>query len=399
MGIIHFERKRRVRVAAAAIQSILVLILSYFLWNSKFSFDDDGLLQQLFILCENKIKTNHPDSSNVLFFDVGYDKVLMDVYDEDGFSQGSTSITDRNKLYQLLSVLSSTDTYDYILLDINFDTSFSSDIDTLLFPLIASMRDIVVPSNTRENDIPSILEEKSGIAEYNASLMDLDFHRYKYLIDGKESIALKIWKDKTGGNYLKRWFGYTMDKRLCVNYPRIYFPFVLSEYSSTGDKSPMKEKNYKNLGADFLEIMDAYPDLPYLFKDKFVIIGDIENDSHDTVVGPMPGSIILYNAFLSLMGKKNVVPVWVWIMLFSISFVVSLHVFGVIDTDIKIKSNYRIIVSLISEFFSYSILFTLLGLLVYVTTHIMLNVFLFSIIFTLENLFIKPITNHNTIKK
>jgi hypothetical protein len=40
-----------------------------------------------------------------------------------------------------------------------------------------------------------------------------------------------------------------------------------------------------------------------LFKGKTIIIGDFQDDNHQTVFGTVPGPMIVHNAYLTLKGR------------------------------------------------------------------------------------------------
>lgn len=368
------------------IQSVILVIACYFLWNGSKNFINNFRLQQDLILWEYRNRMTEPLDSDLYLINTGYDKVMLPAIDSFGFQLGERPITDREKLYKLLSLLANSNSYKYIILDINFDTSFVTPIDSALFSLIASMRDIVVPSNTSGTGIPRQLSQKSGIAEFKASRKDMDFHRYQYIVKGKESIALKIWKEQTQGEFSKKWYGYTMNGKLCLNYSRISFPSAFIQYADEGrEDGNYYVEQYNNLGEDILSKVGLLGDLSVFFDNKFVVIGDMIDDVHDTMVGPVPGPLIIYNAYLSLLDEHNVVPLWVWITIFVAFCISSFYTFEIICPLRSVKPFGKFMLS----FVGYSLVFSVLGLIIYSITHILLNVAVISVFFTLETTIFK----------
>jgi hypothetical protein len=52
-------------------------------------------------------------------------------------------------------------------------------------------------------------------------------------------------------------------------------------------------------------------------KNRIIVMGDFENDVHDTVFGSTPGTLILLNVFLTLLDKHELISFW-W-MLFLVA--------------------------------------------------------------------------------
>jgi hypothetical protein len=50
-------------------------------------------------------------------------------------------------------------------------------------------------------------------------------------------------------------------------------------------------------------------------KNRFVIMGDFNNDTHETIYGSTPGTLILLNVFLSLMDGQHIISIWWWLFL------------------------------------------------------------------------------------
>jgi hypothetical protein len=60
-------------------------------------------------------------------------------------------------------------------------------------------------------------------------------------------------------------------------------------------------------------------DFRKMFSGKLVMIGDFSTDIHETVMGPMPGVLILYNAYLTLADGDNVMK-FGWLLLMIAGF-------------------------------------------------------------------------------
>ena len=96
-----------------------------------------------------------------------------------------------------------------------------------------------------------------------------------------------------------------------------------SPYRSDGEKA------WLNLGVDILDYRDDI-DLGLVVRDKVVVIGAMEGDDiHSTYAGSVPGCVINYNVFKSLMKGQHNIPVGLIAIYFLIFFAMAyLILFG-----------------------------------------------------------------------
>jgi len=230
-----------------------------------------------------------------------------------------------------LKILKEDSGYKYIVLDIMFDPNEISSADSSLFSLIQSMNNVVI---IRDDNIPvpsTTLMDKSALADYFATITATNFVRYQFL-DKNESryIPLKVYEDLYGdvefeAHGFKFIPFYTSGGKLCYNSCFIAFD---SEHFSTYNKvsKDYSSIDYYNLGSDLLN----YPFMPQesarkerittLAKDKYVFVGNFNEDIHDTYMGPRPGSLILYRGLKTLEEQKHIVKIWqilYWFIIFA----------------------------------------------------------------------------------
>ena len=80
------------------------------------------------------------------------------------------------------------------------------------------------------------------------------------------------------------------------------------------------QKAYLNLGVDVLNYKDEV-DWPEFFANKIIVIGAFtDNDIHTTYAGDVPGCLINYNVFLSLMKGQHKIPLGLIIFYFIVFF-------------------------------------------------------------------------------
>lgn len=317
----------------STILSCVLIVLGYFVNNLPI-FTGENLDQYFLIQKTSEFLRLSPkyEHNDAFFINVSYDKELVNVNGAgpDGVL-GNTSITDRNKLYELLKILKEDSGYKYIVLDIMFDPNEISSADSSLFSLIQSMKNVVI---IRDDNIPvpsTTLMDKSALADYFATITATNFVRYQFL-DKNESryIPLKVYEDLYGdvefeAHGFKFIPFYTSGGKLCYNSCFIAFD---SEHFSTYNKvsKDYSSIDYYNLGSDllnypFMQQESARKErITTLAKDKYVFVGNFNEDIHDTYMGPRPGSLILYRALKTLEEQKHIVKIWqilYWFIIFA----------------------------------------------------------------------------------
>jgi hypothetical protein len=304
-------------LAISALVSLVLMIVCYVYMNMSYTYGyGDATINQMSFL-KDMFRPSEP-ADDVIAVNVSYDRDLIPFNDSQGIPAGAIDITDRAKLLELMTRLKKWDNYKYILCDIRFDDAqLATPYDSALFSCIASMRDIVVATENPEA-APEQIREKAAVARYKVRMAGDDFMKYNFISDGHEGIALKMWKDLTGGSYEEHWWGYTSNGQLCVNsiIPDIRFA-IYDIYSPDGDKLIYQ------LGTDITDYPEEY--VEELFTDKMVLIGDwLKDDLHMTVRSSQPGVSILYNAFLCIMNGEHILPWWVYVLLLLTFFVESM---------------------------------------------------------------------------
>lgn len=397
---------------SAGLSSVL-LVLSYVYWNLPYTYGyGDELIAKSSMVKDLTVRGDY-NGEDVVAVNVAYDKVLAPHIGKQKDTLGVKAITDRRKLLSFLTMLKERDSYDYIMCDVRFD-DYSTEYDDSLFSTIASMRDIVVASDDPAK-APEIIKDKAVKAAYNQRNIGDGFMKYEYLYrDGQPSIALRMWEDKTGGEIKKHWWGYSVNGKLCVKSIVPDFRYtIIDELSETSSPRPDNVNVYSS-GVYYMgtQVVDLYEEglvSGKFFDNKTVLIGDLnEYDIHTTIVGAQPGTIIIFNAYLALLNGDNVIPFWIYLLLFIVFWMESMFLFrNKIGIDLpnprifrrgraiyyrklskKSRNNLSILMNLALVFFSYSTPLALLALFVYATCGIFVNAIIFGSVFFILSLFI-----------
>lgn len=237
-----------------------------------------------------------------LFVDVAYDLSLVEKLGPDQFPLGNQAITNRASLASFLELLGRhTDTYQYILCDIRFEDP--SPNDATLARSIERLPRLIVPFHLDANDTRKdpLFDVHAGWADYTPNWGDFLKFKLRHP-NGHPSVPLLMFKalypDRTaeGPLYLN---SFIPDPRLR---PHHLGTTPLNELLTTS--------RFYNREEDFAETY---------FRDRIIVIGDFSGDVHPTVLGPMPGPLLLVNTFLGLEAGDNRMS-FGWLLLMWLGF-------------------------------------------------------------------------------
>ena len=221
-------RQERKLIMLSILTSTVIIIFTYVMGNLGYPLPGEtGALKQItdYKKFLGMQIDNVPDS--VLFINICYDKALVP-YEENDVPVGNIVITDREKLLQFLTKAKEANNYRYIFMDIFFEEGMQTEYDSALFHTITSMDRIVIPKHKDANMCDTILNQKASNADYATTWQALTFSRYQYINGDDESVALKIYQDRSGSD-IKRHMGglwYTDNGRLWTTMPEQRHPLV-----------------------------------------------------------------------------------------------------------------------------------------------------------------------------
>lgn len=385
--------KRKKLPLLVSLFSVFFLSLFSYILNNQALFTGEDLNKFAWMqMLKNKLGIeNQVSKDNVLFVNIAFDKQLIELRDEYGMPIGNTDITDRKKLLDFLQMLDSTKQYAYIFLDVFFEKDYNApEVDSLLFAKIRKMNNIVIANHSNTELAEDQLLEKSAISDFFSTLLTTNFVRYVYSMgDNKPSMPLFAFSELTQKTINKHWFIYTCNGRLCYN--SLFVEFPIEEFNEFNSEN---HKTFYNLGSDLLDNYSER-DIGILTKDKYVVIGDMINELHDTYSGKKPGSVITYYSFNALMKEKHLVNYWLLLLMAIVYFVISFSQFNqqsVIERMPYIaKSNFlRFIMSLVG----YSILLGAIVILLNLCFDISTSIILPSVYFAIQ----KNIINYKRSK-
>lgn len=321
--IIGVEQKK-VALLVSLCNVIVLLLLTYFVNNQPLFTGEDLDHHAWMEWVKSKIglseEVNHDD---VLFVNVAYDKQLTELTDKFGMPIGNIDITDHSKLLELLKVLHSTEKYKYIFLDVRFEKGYEApEVDSALFAEIRGMKNIVIANHSDMEIADSGLFEKAAISDYMATITATNFVRYQYSYSGEPTMPLYAYRELTEKTINNHILWYTCNDRLCYN--SLFIEFPIEDFEEFDNQN---NKRYYNLGSDLLDNYSE-EDIATLTDGKYIVVGDMVEDIHDTYSGMKPGSVIMFYAFQALMKDKHFVSLGLWILMAIVFFLISLSQFS-----------------------------------------------------------------------
>lgn len=382
------------RLLISAVVALLLVVADYGVQNISFPlFDDVSLLAWIDqVVGSNK---DYFDEEDVTYVNVGKDKALVPMVDEWGDTIGNDVITDRETLLRFLDLATKSD-YRYIFMDVRFEEGFATSVDSALFGQIEQMPNVIVATHREVNGYAiadSALLPKAANADYRSTIFS-GFSRYEFLQGGRRSVALRMLYDIDSHDISKHWYGYVCDDgSLCYNLKCIPLPNNL--FSSNAvllrDNTIGEEMRYPYLGSMILNSQRYSEDevIQNLLNDKIVIVGDYDNDLHETYVGELPGPVISFAAYKFLRAGLHKVSVLYVIFLFVFFFLISL-------TILSIRHVANIFTK--GTFWNFILSFLGIGALFFVVKIILYKFFLLSMIMVVPTVIFHLMGNISNVR-
>ena len=364
------------------LHTVFLLILTVLLQYTSFMrIDEVDFLKTGAIIKHDVLKIDRkPFFKNVVFVDVSKDPAIAE--DDEYGSPDSTLkgaqhvITDRFKLAKFFTALNAhPGQYKFVLCDILFDKPGPG--DSLLRPQIEKLKNIITSAVWEDGKLlRPIYKVRSGVVNYTA-LNKVIFTKIPiYYNDTLSSLPAQMMERTSTDRFTRKGHFTFLDGKPTFN------TIIPEFYYRTRDMiSPMAGKNFNTF---YLGELLADPDFFNVLKDKFIVIGDFANDVHITYLGKMPGTLILWNSYLTFFENHATISVKWLSMLFLFYFLVSYWVIihpeqnlKGIHEKIRVPFMSKFIISYISfvgvlvviNIFSYFYFGTFISLL-YISTYL-----------------------------
>jgi hypothetical protein len=314
--------------------ALLMLAFSLYWLNLPYTFGDEAFLIKWSSLLKKSLLQidPKPNPEEVLFVDVSGNKTVIDGVNEFGDKSpyNRIVITDREQLSQFFSLLNRyRHEVRFVLCDVLF--AESSPADSLLQVKVDSLGDKLLGVSHLDKSgkhTRPVIRMPYAVSTYNAT-QGL-FLKYPLMLsDSLKTLPLVMYEKLNGARfeYQKGWLFYQINGRRSLHAPIIDFKLRQSDFKVG---QTMGEANFAvwPMGTilESQEFMDE-ESMRAFFKGKMVVIGDFINDVHRTPFEKLPGLVLLYNAYLTLVSGENALSGWWLAFLFAGYLLLSYRIF------------------------------------------------------------------------
>ena len=378
-----FADKRFRLIAGSIIHAVVLVIATLWLLQQNYTYGDErfvirwsSIIKKMVFKIDDK-----PPRNDLLFINTSYDNMLIDRLDDDGIQIGNQVITDREKLARLFEIMrNSNSNHKYVICDIFFKDP--SPYDSALNENLINLNNIIIPYHLgTDNEIDEpIFNINKGFSDYN--IIEGSFLKYSLMqMDSLPSLPLKMYMDLYNASFSSKGIISRMNGKPAFN--TIIIDFKVRYYDINENLS-QESYPYVNLG-EFISLPDSV--ISNTIKDRIVMIGDLqERDIHQTLVGNMPGVIILLNIFLTLKESENLIKPLFLFILFITYFLISLDVFSeknILERKyIKKLSRHRV-GKFFARLFKYIVYLIISSVIIYVLYNVHINILIMAIYFKL----------------
>lgn len=396
------DRHTLILTGSAAAVAVVLLCLSYLFNSLPYSFGGDVSAQvwtERIGFIFNGRRNHLPDS--IALVNVAYDKTLVD-YDGRLYNtipgdnrrapSGRIALTDRRKLLDFLKAAKDGG-YKYIMLDVRFDDDIVSDsVSLALFDLIGSMDRIAFAVHEGSDPVADAPLDKAAFGDYNITAFESNAVKYPIIHGDRPSMAAAMYSALNGGR-ISTFGPLTFDgSALCMRSLFLDYPVRVFDRAVETDGLMPADYYYLNLGVDLLADPDSVDRIREYVADRIVVIGDFDNDVHDTSIGQLAGSLINLNAYISLSQGRHKISWLYTALLFVIYFVIALSLIkhqSPIDMIPALRRRKSTALRFLFSLVGFSVVLSLLSLLIYLTAGIIYSIVMPSLYFSLISLWIE----------
>ncbi|SDL74915.1 hypothetical protein SAMN05421813_10220 [Daejeonella rubra] len=352
------------RLIISAFHGFLLLLLTWAWLGSYMTYGDEFLLvkwsstvKRVFLNIDED-----PPANRFLFIDLAYDKAIIPR--EDG--PGNEVITDRAQLSRFFEISGrQQNVARYIFCDVFLQGR--SEWDDSLELSVAKNANLIFPIHKDENGLllKPELNVPYGIADYQSNRGNT-FLKFKLFQDSSyHTVPVEMYKKLNDKSFESGLF-FNYDKGLPI-LNSVIIDYPIRNYEL------MDEQEYALISLSELLMLPEEVIINEYLKNRIVLMGDFKNDSHQTIFGPMAGTLILLNTFLTLEGGQHRLPL-TWFLFLIIAYTnLSYFVFFAQKNHQNISGKQNEIVQ------RYPFLLSLIGYLVILSSFSIFSYLIFGV--------------------
>ncbi|TCZ74067.1 CHASE2 domain-containing protein [Flaviaesturariibacter aridisoli] len=348
-----FNPKRLpLKIVVCVTHAILLVVITIMLqYVGKTRFDEIAFFKAFAITKHNIFRIdNKPVKDSICCLDVSKDQVMVD---DTGMNYGRVPITNRQMLAKFFTILNQhKGKYKTVLCDIAF-TIPSPDDTSLKAPFEQAGNVFTFLSIHNGKPDKPLFSGRYGAADYTVN--GGDFVKYPlFYNDTLRSLPL-VMMDTADDKFYH-------DHLLTYEKNQIAFNTFIPEFYYRNQDLHTINKGDKYANLFYMgEVIDRPDFFENCVKDKYVLVGDFDNDKHPTYLGEISGTLILFDAYLTLR-THNLAISYIWLaLLFLIYTIISYFLFYAPEKGV-VKIAEKVKISFIKEFLTKYISY--LGLLI-----------------------------------
>jgi hypothetical protein len=359
-----------VKLSICAAHALWLLIFTWHWLNLPVTYPDEEHLIR-WSAAVKKILLNindRPPKEDYIFISLTHEKELIP-YSE---GMGEEVITSRERLAKLFHILNQyPGQYKFVVCDVFFQGD--SPHDSLLSSEISKIDNILSPCHVEDGVLrrPSI-PVPNALADYQ----DVNgmFLKYKFVEDSIKTLPVAMF-EKLHHARVEQKHGLTfINGKLCLS--SMIIDFSIREADLDTSYYPVVPLSELLLLSDDSLIFHDF------LKDKYIIAGNFGEDVHQTILGDMPGTVILLNVYLALLKGENLVS-WYWVsFLFINYFIISWLMFysGAIHKSAWLEKFLRSDMgSFFVDYLSFFVYLAVLSLASYYIFNIHINILIIGL--------------------
>ena len=330
------------KIALTLGHSLVLLVLHLVYFNLNWSLPHEYEMMMMLNKTESFIGgQGRFDKQDYLFINTAYDQVLIKAETEYE-DTGTIAIADRYMLSMFFEKMAEFgNKHQYILCDLFFD--HSSVADSLLNSSLKKIKRIIAPTEFDK------VRKQLIVPKINIQAAQADYITYEGLVSKvrlyaedsrSKTLPLIMYEDRNDIEVKAKALGMFYDG----NYiPRSVYP----RYFFDAENIKQHEMRLKQV-VDVLNI-NGKAFYESALQGKIIIIGNFTSDRHNTFVGPMPGSLVLFNTYLTLQAGYHMLGVrWLFFAFLAFSGLCYYELFYKKETtSVTNRSWYRLFVHLL----------------------------------------------------
>jgi len=317
-----FNRSKR--LFGTFLHACLLLVLTLFWLNRPNTYSDEAFFIKWTSLFKKTVLNidPKPGSDEILFIDVSDNKTVIPKLDQFGeYNEYSGKVVvNRAHLAEILSIIQPyKDNIKHIFINVNFKDTTPA--DSVFLARAEPLRDKILTAAHLDEEgdfVKPFFDLPYALATYEAT-QGL-FMKYRLFYHDTLKTAPLALYEKIDNKKLENGFFFSrISGKRALKAPIVDFQVRPIDMQAASD---LTSETYTAQSLSTLlslkEFIDP-EDFAAFFQNRLIIIGDFKNDIHQTVFGSVPGSLVIYNSYLTLKKEAYHISTW-WIIFLLLSF-------------------------------------------------------------------------------